>query len=124
MKLNTSFRTCLAIATFIISEISWCRVSGSGLVLAAARRRGVVLFAGNLAALFQTGTDTFNSDTGVSVTLSPEMSGTDYHVTITPLAESGFIGEIVVSSRATNAFTVKCSGSDTTTTFAWKVSEV
>jgi hypothetical protein len=85
---------------------------------------GTVITCANLAALFQTGTDTFDSDTGVSVALSPSMSGTSYHVTITPLAESGFIGEIVVSSRATNAFTVKCSGSDTTTTFAWKVSEV
>jgi hypothetical protein len=75
-------------------------------------------------AAFQRGTDTFNSTTGVSVSLSPAASGTDYHISVTPLAESGYIGQISVESRTVNSFTVKNSGSDDETSFAWQIIEV
>ena len=74
--------------------------------------------------LVRRGKSTFNSTTGRSVSLNPVAEGTDYHVTITPLAESGYIGEIVISSRTTNAFVVKNSGSDIITAFVWQLSEV
>jgi hypothetical protein len=77
----------------------------------------------NMAA-FQRGTDTFNSTTGVSVSLSPAASGTDYHISVTPLAESDYIGQISVESRTVNSFTVKNSGSDDETNFAWQIIEV
>ncbi len=69
----------------------------------------------------QSGESTFAGQTGRTVTISTVASA-DYHVDITPLAESGFIGEIWISTRTTNAFVVKNSGSDVTSAFAWKIS--
>lgn len=75
-------------------------------------------------ALIRRGESTFNSTTGRTVSLDPVALGTDYHVSITSLAESDYIGEVVVSSRATNAFVVKNSGSDDSIAFAWQLQEV
>jgi hypothetical protein len=69
----------------------------------------------------QSGESTFAGQTGQTVAIT-EVVSADYHVDITPLAESGFIGEIWVSTRTVNAFVVKNSGSDVTSAFAWRIS--
>jgi hypothetical protein len=69
----------------------------------------------------QSGESTFAGQTGQTISITPVASA-NYHVEITPLAESGFIGEIWISTRTTNAFVVKNSGSDVTSAFAWKIS--
>jgi hypothetical protein len=69
----------------------------------------------------QTGESTFAGQVGQTVSISTVASA-DYHVDITPLAESGRIGEIWISTRAVNAFVVKNSGSDVSSAFAWRIS--
>ncbi|MCD6476170.1 MAG: hypothetical protein J7K85_07935 [Anaerolineaceae bacterium] len=67
---------------------------------------------------FQRGTSTFNGPNGITV-LIDDVGTTDYQVTIQPLSQSGFIGEISIESKAANSFVVKNSGTDTTTQFGW-----
>ena len=67
---------------------------------------------------FQRGMGTFNGQAGVGIPIT-DVGTTDYHVTVTPRAQSGFIGEISVESRAANAFVVKNTGSDKATQFDW-----
>lgn len=69
----------------------------------------------------QSGESTFAGQTGQTVAIT-EVVSADYHVDITPLAESGFIGEIWISARTVNAFVVKNSGSDVSSAFAWRIS--
>lgn len=69
----------------------------------------------------QAGESTFAGQTGQTVAIT-EVTGTDYHVSVTPLAESGNIGEIFVSARTVNSFTIKNTGSDTSTAFQWRIS--
>jgi hypothetical protein len=69
----------------------------------------------------QSGESTFAGQTGQTISITPVASA-NYHVEITPLAESGFIGEVWISTRTTNAFVVKNSGSDVSTAFAWQIS--
>jgi len=69
----------------------------------------------------QSGESTFAGQTGQTISITPVASA-NYHVDITPLAESGFIGEVWISTRTTNAFVVKNSGSDVSTAFAWQIS--
>lgn len=69
----------------------------------------------------QSGESTFAGQTGQTVAIT-EVVSADYHVDITPLAESGFIGEIWISTRTVNAFVVKNSGSDVSSAFAWRIS--
>jgi hypothetical protein len=69
----------------------------------------------------QSGESTFAGQTGRTITISTVVSA-DYHVDVTPLAESGFIGEIWISTRTTDDFVVKNSGSDVTSAFAWQIS--
>ena len=67
---------------------------------------------------FQRGTGTFNGQSGVTIPIT-DVGTTDYHVMITPRAQSGFIGEINVESKAANSFVVKNTGSDKATQFDW-----
>jgi len=69
----------------------------------------------------QDGSDTFNSTTGVTVSLSPNLSDTNYDVIISLSTQTGIedIGAISVESKAVNQFVVKNSGADTTSTFNW-----
>jgi len=69
----------------------------------------------------QSGESTFAGQTGQTISITP-VASPNYHVDITPLAESGFIGEVWISTRTTNAFVVKNSGSDVSTAFAWQIS--
>jgi hypothetical protein len=69
----------------------------------------------------QFGESTFAGQVGRTINITPVLSAT-YHVDITPLAESGFIGEIWISTRTTNAFVVKNSGSDISSAFSWRIS--
>lgn len=69
----------------------------------------------------QSGQSTFAGQTGRTVSIIPVVAAT-YHVDITPLAESGFIGEVWISTRTTNAFVVKNSGSDASSAFSWRIS--
>jgi hypothetical protein len=75
-------------------------------------------------SLIRRGVSTFQSTTGRTITLDPVVAGTDYAVSITPSGESDYIGEIWISSRATNAFVVKNSGSDDESGFGWSLMEV
>jgi hypothetical protein len=70
---------------------------------------------------YQSGSSTFAGQTGKTVSITEVMSA-DYHVDIVPMAESGFIGEIWISTRTVNAFVVKNSGSDDSSAFAWRIS--
>ena len=72
----------------------------------------------NLAQVMQRGNSTFNGSTGRSINITA-VADTDYLILIEPRAESGFIGEIIIDGKTTNAFTVKNSGSDVTTAFGW-----
>jgi predicted secreted protein len=73
---------------------------------------------GKEGVLVQIGESTFAGKTGQTVDITPMVSG-DYHVSITPLAESGSIGEVWISTRTTNAFVVKNSGTDVSSAFTW-----
>lgn len=74
-----------------------------------------------VASTLQSGSETFNSTTGVGVTLDPEYADTDYAVLITLGTQTNIedIGEISIESKAVDGFTVKNSGADTTSTFYW-----
>lgn len=72
----------------------------------------------NLAQVVQRGNSTFNGQTGRQVSITA-VADTDYHVLIEPREKSGFIGEIEIASKTTNQFTVKNSGSDTSSAFGW-----
>ena len=68
----------------------------------------------------QTDTNTFNSTTGQAITLSPVFPDTDYFVDIEYITSAVDVGVVYITNKATDGFTVKCSGSDTTTTFRWR----
>jgi len=72
-------------------------------------------------ATVQAGESTFAGQVGQTINIA-EVVSADYHVDITKLAESGSVGEIWISTRATNAFVVKNSGSDNSSAFAWRIS--
>jgi len=65
------------------------------------------------------GSGTFNSTTGVAISIGATLTGTTYMVTITPTADPLNVGSIYVVSKATDGYTVKCTGSDTSCTFDW-----
>ena len=68
------------------------------------------------------GTGTFNSIKGCTITIGKTMSSTNYRVSVTPTSNpDGSLGEIWVESKTATSFVVKCSGSTTTTTFDWMV---
>jgi len=67
----------------------------------------------------QSGSSTFNGQTGRQVSISPAVVDTDYQVLIEQQAESGLVGEIHIVSKTTNQFTVKNSGADDSTAFDW-----
>jgi hypothetical protein len=77
----------------------------------------------NLAQVVQRGDDTFNSTTGRSIAITA-VADTDYHVAIEQRAESGRVGEISISGKTINAFTVKNSGSDVSTAFGWILNRI
>ena len=72
----------------------------------------------NLALVMQRGSSTFNGQTGRQVSITA-VGDTDYQVLVETRAESGFIGEVWITSKATNAFTLKCSGAEATAAFGW-----
>lgn len=69
-------------------------------------------------AVLQRGASTFNSATGRQISIAA-VADTDYHILIEQRAASGLVGEIDITGKATNAFTVKNSGSDASTAFGW-----
>jgi hypothetical protein len=71
-----------------------------------------------IAKKFLSGTGTFNTTTGRTITHTAGV--TTYKVCIQPTGDSGgTIGEYWVESKTTTSFVVKNSGSNTTTTFDW-----
>lgn len=67
------------------------------------------------------GTGIFNSHAGTTIMLpTPVESVGDYGVIVMPGSSSGFIGDVWVD-KTINAFTVRNSGSDTTTEFCYIV---
>lgn len=72
-----------------------------------------------LSSIF--GSSKFNSIAGVTISLAvPVVTVSDYEVTITPQADSGFIGDVWVD-KATTGFSVYNSGSDDSTAFSYIV---
>ena len=67
---------------------------------------------------FQRGAGVFAGSTGVTIAIT-DVGGVDYHVAIVPAAQSDYIGQISVESKAANSFVVKNSGSDVATAFDW-----
>ena len=68
---------------------------------------------------FYAGTGTFNSTTGVSISIGATLAGTTYRVAITPTADPLNVGGVYATAKAADGFTVKCTGSDTSCTFDW-----
>lgn len=55
-----------------------------------------------------------------TITLSPAMSDTNYRVTIQPIADPGYVGEVWISDKTINSFRVNNSGSGVSA-FEWAV---
>lgn len=74
----------------------------------------------------ESGTDTFGGETGTSVTIT-DIGSTDYDVAITVVYDAGIdggsIGEIRVQKVSGTEFVVYNTGSDTTSTFSWRVTQ-
>ncbi len=67
------------------------------------------------------GISNFNSTAGQTIALPFTFSNTKcYTVSIMPLVNSGFIGEIYIE-KSTNSFTVYCTGSDNETQFEYTI---
>lgn len=73
---------------------------------------------GNIAS----GSGTFNSISGRTISIGKTMSSNTYKVSVTPTANpDGSLGEVWIESKTTTSFVVKCSGSTTTCTFDWMI---
>ncbi len=69
---------------------------------------------------FYSGSSTFNTNTGVTVSIGTTLSGSTYEVFVTPTAATGgTVGDIYITDKGTTTFKVKCVGSNTTATFDW-----
>lgn len=64
------------------------------------------------------GSETFNGETGVSITIGETLDGTDYQVAIMPTADALNVGAIYITDKTTTTFKVKCTGGGTPT-FDW-----
>lgn len=68
------------------------------------------------------GSGTFNSTTGVTMSIGATVDDTLYSVSIIPTTANPInVGEISVGSKAVSQFVVKNSGTDNTSTFDWIV---
>jgi len=67
-----------------------------------------------------TGTGTFNSTSGRTISIGVTLANTNYRVIVTPTADTqGYLGEIWVTTKTTSNFVVYNTGSNNTASFDW-----
>lgn len=99
---------------YIIEGTGKLTIAGAGKLVVIGGRVDTVV------SNIYSGGGTFNSTTGVVISIGEVLGGTGYSVSIIPTtADPINVGEISVESKTSTQFVVKNSGSDTTSTFDW-----
>lgn len=109
-----AYEQLLVYVRYVIEGTGKLTITGTGELVVISGRTDTVV------SNIYSGGGTFNSTTGVTISIGEVLGGTGYSVAIIPTtADPINVGEISVESKTSTQFVVKNSGSDTTSTFDW-----